>query len=68
MVPSLCAVLQDFRVFTCCLLVGSWQCGAGDGFTFSELLFLSEVLSAEWKGGNREQHMATPLLLEKFMG
>lgn len=24
--------------------------------------------SAEWQGGNREQHMTTPLLLEMFMG
>lgn len=67
MVSSLCAVLQDYRVLTCCLLVGSWQCGAGDGVTFFQLLFLSEVLSAEWEGGNREQHMAVPLVLEKFM-
>lgn len=65
---QVCAVLQDYKVLTCCLLVGFWQCGAGDGFTFSQLLFLSEVPSAEWEGGNREQHMATPLALEKFMG
>lgn len=67
-VSSLCAVLHVYRVLTCCLLLGSWHCGRGDGFICSQLLFLTEALSAEWERGNRQQYLAIPLLFEKFMG